>query len=154
MSNTRYLVDEKNINNINFELLYISKSTYGTDWHSTSHFHPFIELFFITSGKGIMEIDDKVVSVKEGDLVIINPNCPHTEKSSFTDNTPLEYIVFGINNLALAGRNGSNLSNNISNLTFYKIINFSNDKEEILYYLNKLVNEVEKREKEDIYGKD
>ena len=50
MSNTRYNVDEKNIYNIDFELLYISKSKYENDWHSTSHFHPFTEIFFIING--------------------------------------------------------------------------------------------------------
>lgn len=54
MSNTRYTVNEKNIYDIDFELLYISKSKYGDDWHSTSHSHPFTEIFFITHGFGFM----------------------------------------------------------------------------------------------------
>lgn len=145
MSNTRYNVNEKNIYNIDFELLYISKSKYGEDWHSTSHFHPFTEIFFITHGNGIMEIDSIDVSVKEGDLIIINPNCPHTEKSSYNRMDQLEYIVFAINNLALANKSLPQLNGDDSNPTYYKIMNLNNNKSVILYYLNTLVHEVEEK---------
>lgn len=146
MSNTRYNVNEKNIYNIDFELLYISKSKYGEDWHSTSHFHPFTEIFFITHGNGIMEIDYIDVAVKEGDLIIINPNCPHTEKSSYNYMDQLEYIVFGINNLTLANKSLPQLNSETPNPTYYKIMNFNNNKNVILYYLNTLVHEVEEKE--------
>lgn len=145
MSNTRYNVNEKNIYNIDFELLYISKSKYGEDWHSTSHFHPFTEIFFITHGNGIMEIDSIDVSVKEGVLIIINPNCPHTEKSSYNRMDQLEYIVFAINNLALANKSLPQLNGDDSNPTYYKIMNLNNNKSVILYYLNTLVHEVEEK---------
>lgn len=146
MSNTRYNVNEKNIYNIDFELLYISKSKYGEDWHSTSHFHPFTEIFFITHGNGIMEIDSMDVAVKEGDLIIINPNCPHTEKSSYNRMDQLEYIVFAINNLALANKSLPKLNGDDSNPTYYKIMNLNNNKSVILYYLNTLVHEVEEKQ--------
>lgn len=146
MSNTRYNVNEKNIYNIDFELLYISKSKYGEDWHSTSHFHPFTEIFFITHGNGIMEIDSIDVAVKEGDLIIINPNCPHTEKSSYNHMDQLEYIVFAINNLALANKNLPQLNGDNLNPTYYKIMNLNNNKSVILYYLNTLVHEVEEKQ--------
>lgn len=146
MSNTRYNVNEKNIYNIDFELLYISKSKYGEDWRSTSHFHPFTEIFFITHGNGIMEIDYIDVAVKEGDLIIINPNCPHTEKSSYNYMDQLEYIVFGINNLTLANKSLPQLNGETPNPTYYKIMNFNNNKNVILYYLNTLVHEVEEKE--------
>jgi len=145
MSNIRYNVNEKNIYNFDFELLYISKSKYGEDWHSTSHFHPFTEIFFITHGNGIMEIDYIDVAVKEGDLIIINPNCPHTEKSSYNYMDQLEYIVFGINNLTLANKSLPQLNGETPNPTYYKIMNFNNNKNVILYYLNTLVHEVEEK---------
>lgn len=147
MSNTRYIVNEKNIYNIDFELLYISKSEYGNDWHSTAHFHPFTEIFFITQGQGIMEIDDVDVSIKEGDLIIINPNCPHTEKSSQNTSDYLKYIVFGINNLALASNPSSKFSSENKDLNLYKILNFNHDKDELLYFLNSLMCEVEEKKK-------
>ena len=146
MSNTRYNVNEKNIYNIDFELLYMSKSKYGEDWHSTSHIHPFTEIFFITHGNGIMEIDNIDVAIKEGDLIIINPNCPHTEKSSYKFIDQLEYIVFGINNLTLSNKSLPLLNDETPTPTYYKIMNFNNNKNVILYYLNTLVQEVELKE--------
>lgn len=146
MSNTRYTVNEKNIYNIDFELLYISKSKYGDDWHSTSHSHPFTEIFFITHGHGIMDIDDVIVSVKEGDLIIINPNCSHTEKSTSNSFDQLEYIVFGINNFALANGSIPCLGSEVEDPIYYKIMNFNNDKDVILNYLNNLVHEVENKD--------
>lgn len=145
MSNTRYMVNEKNIFNIDFELLYISKAKYGNDWHSTPHFHPFSEIFFILNGQGIMEIGDESVSIKEGDLIIINPNCPHTERSS-SDVAPLEYIVFGINNLALTNQSITDMTTESLELTLYKILNFNSNKDEILHYLNNLLKEVEEKD--------
>ena len=135
MSNNTYLVDEKNMTNLNFELIYISKARYGSDWHSIPHVHPFTELFFITSGTGFFEIDRQTVAVSEGDLIIINPNCYHTEKSIDSDDA-LEYIVFGINNLALEEAHKT---------LVYKQFNFDNRKDEILYYLNILMKELEEK---------
>lgn len=133
MSNNTYLVDEKNITNLNFELIYISKAKYGSDWHSTPHIHPFTELFFITRGNGSFEIDRQTIAVSEGDLIIINPNCYHTEKSVNSDDA-LEYIVFGINNLAII---------EAEKTLIYKLLNFDDKKDEILYYLNILLSELE-----------
>lgn len=146
MSNTRYMFNEKNIYNIDFELLYISKSKYGNDWHSTSHSHPFTEIFFITHGHGLMDIDGVIVSIKEGDLIIINPNCSHTEKSTNNSFDQLEYIVFGINNLALANDSIPYLGLEVTPPIYYKIMNFNNNKAEILSYLDNLVREVENKD--------
>lgn len=147
MSNTRYVVNEKNIYNINFELLYISKSEYGNDWHSTSHFHSFTEIFFITQGQGVMNIDGIDLSIKEGDLIIINPNCLHTEKSSQNTCDYLKYIVFGINNLSLTNKLSSKFDAKNTDLNLYKILNFNHDKYELLYFLNNLIREVEEKKK-------
>ena len=147
MSNTRYIVNEKNIYNIDFELLYISKSEYGNDWHSTAHCHPFTEIFFITQGQGIMEIDGVDLSIKEGDLIIINPNCPHTEKSSQNTRDYLKYIVFGINNLSLTNKTSSKFDSENIESNLYKILNFNHDKNELLYFLNNLIREVEEKKK-------
>ena len=143
MGNTRYLLKEKNVYDLNFELIYISKSKFENDWHSTPHHHPFTEIFFITNGQGVFQVGDELVSVKESDLIIINPNCSHTEKSTNLSN-PLEYIVFGINNLAIAS-SSNNLEDGNDILNSYKIINFKTKKNELLYYLNTLMRELEEK---------
>ena len=144
MSNTRYLINEKNYDP-NYELLYIGKSKFENDWHSTAHFHPFTEIFFITDGKGAFLLNDESVQVNKWDLIIINSNCLHTEKSSLSD-IPLEYIVLGVDNLKLNFQESYSLTNNEHKLKLYEIISFSKDKDIILDYLNKLLNEIEKKD--------
>lgn len=144
MSNTRYLINKKNYDP-NYELLYISKSKYENDWHSTAHFHPFTEIFFITDGKGAFYLNDQTVNVNKWDLIVINPNCLHTEKSSLSD-IPLEYIVLGVDNLLLNFPESYSLTNNEHQIKLYEIMNFSKDKELILNYFNKLIDEIENKE--------
>ena len=145
MGNTRYLLTKNNVYDLDFELIYISKSKFENDWHSTLHMHPFTEIFFITSGQGTFQIGDEIVSVKESDLILINPNCSHTERSVSSSN-PLEYIVFAINNLAI-GISPSTLNedNSKDSLNTYKILNFNKKKSEILYNLNTLIKELEEK---------
>ncbi|MGL5379856.1 AraC family transcriptional regulator [Clostridium sp.] len=145
MSNTRYLIGENNIYNSNYELHYISKSKFEDDWHSIAHFHPFTEIFFITNGSGCFHLADTVVNVKQWDLIIINPNCLHTEKS-FSKNNPLEYIVVGIDNLSLSFRHTQTLTNNDSSEKLYEIMNLSQSKDIIIHYLSCLIQEIELKE--------
>lgn len=144
MGNTRYLLTKDNVYDLDFELIYISKSKFENDWHSTLHMHPFTEIFFITSGQGTFQIGNEVVSVKESDLILINPNCSHTERS-VSSSDPLEYIVLALNNLAI-GASPSNLDDDTKDtLNAYKILNFDKKKSEILYNLNTLIRELEER---------
>lgn len=144
MGNTRYLINKNNYDP-NYNLLYISKSKFENDWHSTAHFHPFTEIFFITDGKGDFQLDDKIVNVNKWDLIVINPNCLHTEKSSLSD-IPLEYIVLGVDNLLLNFPNSYSLTDNEKQIKLYEIMNFTKDKDLILDYFNKLINEIEHKE--------
>lgn len=143
MGNTRYLIDKYNAD-LNYELLYISKSKYENDWHSTAHFHPFTEIFFITNGQGTFLLDDKVVKVNKWDLIIINPNCLHTEKSSLSD-VPLEYTVLGVDNLLLNFPDSYSLIDNDRQIKQYIIKNCFREKEIILDYFDRLLLEVESK---------
>ena len=130
MSNTRYLIN-KNAYNPNYELLYISKSKFENDWHSTAHFHPFTEIFFITDGKGAFYLSDQIVNVNKWDLIIINSNCKKKKKSSLSD-VPLEYIVMGVDNLLLNFPESYSLTDNDKQIKLYEIMNFAKDKDVIL----------------------
>lgn len=145
MGNTRYLLNHKNIQSSIYELLYISKSKFENDWHSTSHFHPFTEIFFITNGQGSFHLDNAVVNVKQWDLIIINPNCLHTEKS-FNKNNPLEYIVLGIDNFSLTFKEPSSLVNTENTKKLYEIVNIHKNKDNIFAYLNTLIQEIDAKE--------
>ena len=52
MSNKLYFMDNMENEKINAKLLYVTKSKYGDDWHSSIHSHHFTEFFFIAKGSG------------------------------------------------------------------------------------------------------
>ena len=78
-------------------LLYISQDQYSPTWNSSLHTHGCAELFFITDGHGRFRTQDSEFPVSIRDLIIINTNIPHTELSQW--DSPLEYIVLGVENL-------------------------------------------------------
>ncbi len=80
-------------------LLYISAAKYGPDWHSVPHTHGFTELFYVLGGKGQFQVQSEAFPVREGDMVLVEPNTEHTETS--LDTSPLEYIVLGIDGITL-----------------------------------------------------
>lgn len=54
-------------------LLYVSAAKYGGDWNSLLHSHACTELFYVVGGLGQFRIEDRTLSVKPDDLVIVNP---------------------------------------------------------------------------------
>jgi YesN/AraC family two-component response regulator len=116
-----------------FKLLYITHSEYDKGWHSTQHTHHFSELFYIVKGKGSFVLSNLELPIKENDLVIINPNVIHTEKSNKHDS--LEYIALGIEGLSFSKENDEN-----SQLGLYI---FQADRENILFYLKRLLEEIQ-----------
>lgn len=88
------------------KLLNVASAKYGGDWHSVSHTHGHTELFYIIGGKGQFLIHDQLYPVDVNNLVIINPNVPHTEVS--LNSQPLEYIVLGVEGVELQTNDNSN----------------------------------------------
>ena len=82
MSNVRYELTEKNIPGFEPQLLYLSVSKYGSDWMSTLHYHPHMEVLFVMEGEGFFHLDEKKYPIGRGSLVVVNPNRYHTESSS------------------------------------------------------------------------
>lgn len=138
MGNTRYVFNnEQSVKKMNSKFLYVSTSKYEGDWHSTKHSHYFTELFYVISGKGNFVVEEEIFPVKENDLVIINPNIEHTEKSYNAN--PLEYIVMGIDGLSFTFDKDNHQ---------YSVYNFSNNKQEIRFNLKTLLNELEEQKKD------
>lgn len=55
---------------------------------------------YITKGKGTFIFYKEEIPVQEHNLIIVNPNIEHTEKSE--TNHPLEYIALGIQGLSFS----------------------------------------------------
>lgn len=133
MSNQRYQVKDYKLEKMNIQLLYITQAKYDTDWHSIKHTHHFTELFYVMRGAGSFLVEEENFTVKEDDLIVVNPNVAHTEIS--VPDTPLEYIVLGISGLQF-------LSEEKDEVYDYSVHNYYDYKHEILFYLRTLVEEI------------
>lgn len=135
MSHEVYTMHDFNKIQSPFKLLYVTHSEYDKGWHSTSHTHHFTELFYIVSGKGAFVLPDQEIPVKENDLVIINPHVEHTEKSNKQDS--LEYIALGLEGISFS------LPDEESPIGLFT---YQGDREDILFFLKKLLHEVKNNE--------
>ena len=61
------------------EIIYVSKHNLTTD--VARHKHNSWEVIYYTSGEGVMGFDDFELPYKEGDIIAIPPNFPHTNHS-------------------------------------------------------------------------
>ncbi len=77
------------------------------------------------------------IPVQEHNLIIVNPNIEHTEKSD--TNHPLEYIALGIQGLSFSS---------IENPSPVTIHNYKQDQKNFLFYLQQLVEEVENHQED------
>lgn len=140
MSNLNFRLEEKELDKINSNLLYITSAKYDGDWHSTAHTHHFTELFYVTRGNGKFLVEDDSFSVNVNDLIIVNPNVTHTELG--IPGTTFEYVVLGIQGLQFQPSESGQHFN-------YNKYNLSNFEKELQFCLHALINEL--RSKEDYY---
>lgn len=118
MGNTRHRIEDGRISSFGeSKLLYVTTSKYEGDWQSILHSHPFSELFYVVNGSGFFIAEDEGFPVSKNDMVIINPHVQHTEKSG--SESPLEYIVLGINGLSFSFENVTSAQDGISMQTSF-----------------------------------
>lgn len=140
---------------LNIKLLCARKSRFDEDWNSVLHSHPFMEIFFITNGEGMMYLEDDVISLKKNDLLIVSSGIRHSE--DFTPGSPFEYNVLGIEGISIQRRtlldnskhqilNGENSDEQNSSLflkTFVYLHNIEKDEQWIEQAISELVSESE-----------
>ncbi|MDO4285345.1 MAG: AraC family transcriptional regulator [Eubacteriales bacterium] len=116
---------------VGIRLLYATHSRYENDWESAMHTHPFTELFYVIGGEGFFLVDDEKFPLRKDDFVIVNPNTLHTESSS--GNSPLEYVILGVDNANFAISDGHD----------YIIFNCAAEHQDLLFYMNAMLRELE-----------
>ena len=79
-------------NNIDNNLLYISKTEIGDDFKTNYHSHPNVEIILIIKGEGSIISKEKKYSIKEKDLFIINTYMDHYEISK----NSCQFMAIGI----------------------------------------------------------
>ena len=97
--------DKKEGTKLNFKLRNMMMSKYDDDKKDFPHTHHFVELFYVTGGKGMLVIEDDNIPVKANDLIIMNPYVEHFVQTD-SDNA-VEFIAFGIDGLAFAFGNAT-----------------------------------------------
>ena len=133
MSSLNYSLKNTETTKIDARLLYITESSFGPDWLSIPHTHHFVELFFITKGKGSFMIDNELYDIKKNDLIVINPNVLHTEFAKEGSQDSFEYVVFGVNGLQFLDDTTSQT---------HLIYDFKNQRDRIINYVQLLLEEV------------
>ncbi|GFI22926.1 bifunctional transcriptional activator/DNA repair enzyme AdaA [Lachnospiraceae bacterium] len=146
MGNIRHCIKDNQICNFDgLKLLYVSTSKYEGDWQSILHSHPFSELFYVVRGSGSFITEGMEFPVCKNDMVIINPNVQHTEKSMRT--TPLEYIVLGIEGLSFSFENIAAVQEGIFMQTaFGDVYKYNTQNSNIYAYLNIMLEEISKQQ--------
>ncbi len=117
-----------------YHLLYVASSCYDKDWNSLMHTHQCAELFFCVQGQGRFHTPEHTFSVRRNDLVIISSNVEHAESSMKA--SPLEYLVLGVQGLNFQFDHSGSIHR-------YGLLNFERYREEILFYLQTILREVD-----------
>ena len=58
------------------------------------HWHPEIEIFFITSGKANFQVEAEPFIIEEGDVLLIKPNALHGSHDCFGTQLEFRAVVF------------------------------------------------------------
>lgn len=124
--------NDDTIDRLPVRLLYVTHSSYDQGWHSSQHSHDFAELFYIVEGEGSFIVNSIEHEVSKNQLIVINSNVSHTEKSS--DNQSMEYITLGFDGMSFNKKNSQSKEN---------IIIFEDDRIEIFFLIQFLLAELD-----------
>ena len=100
----QFYINSSNLNNYFFLFNSYDRAQYKGDWKSYEHMHAFSEIFFVTGGKGVFHTKYQDYPIQKGSIILVNPLTVHTEISS--EESPLEYAVFSVNNLSFTDNKG------------------------------------------------
>ena len=137
MPNLTYEISETPLNKIKMNLLYISQSIYGDDWHSSMHTHHCTEFFYVTRGTGLFQTDGGTTTLHEDDLMIVNPNVSHTEIG--IKGETFEYIVLGFEGMEFYNADFN------QHIQVFQA-NYQDYKHEILFYVKPALLEAKNKE--------
>lgn len=133
MGITRYEIKGNSTETSDSRLLYVTYSKFENDWPSILHTHQFSELTYIINGSGYFQVEDQEYPIRKDDFIIVNPNTPHTERS--TGAVPLEYVILGVENLSFSfGGNKEHI-----------IFSCANSQRDLMFYMNTMLKEQEEQ---------
>ncbi|MFC4808020.1 helix-turn-helix domain-containing protein [Paenibacillus sp. GCM10023250] len=77
--------------------LYTAIDNYPSGWKMGMHKHPHFEIAVVMLGCGTVCTEDRYLSFRQGDAILINPEVPH----DFSSNTPIRIAVLQVDPLTL-----------------------------------------------------
>ncbi len=89
-----YLLEQSYTFHLKPRLLYAGDLNKQEKWCEISHSHEFVEILFITDGKGTVTVDGETCDIQKGDLVIYNANILHSEYSSEKEPLEARFVAF------------------------------------------------------------
>lgn len=104
MSNVPFTLRTQGSNSVSASLLYASSSRYEGEWHGAPHSHPFAEFFYVLRGEIDFLSEGESYSLREDDLIVINPDAGHTEQPHGTG--IVEYVSVGVEGIYLDSSGG------------------------------------------------
>lgn len=93
---------EIRIENLDPTFLFTWKGTRVKD-EQNYHSHDYLELAFMMSGEGKYHIENEVIDVREGDLLILNPGVKHEAVRDVERSVPTTEFFVGVSDLKLPG---------------------------------------------------
>lgn len=94
-----YLLEHRYSFKVKPRLLYVGELNNHTAWSEIEHHHDFVEIIFVKSGQGTVNIGNNIKKIKKGDIVIYNEGTPHAEIGSAEK--PLNLYFIALNKLSL-----------------------------------------------------
>ena len=94
-----YLLEHRYSFKVKPQLLYVGKLNNTSAWAETEHHHDFLEILLVKSGRGTVNINGQVRSIKKGDIIIYNAGTPHAESGNA--DKPLNLYFIALNKLSI-----------------------------------------------------
>jgi len=111
----------------------------GMSWSSVKHRHNFCEIMYVTTGMGVIAIENKEYTIRTGDIVVYNTGVFHSERCLSDD---LSILFFAIDNINIPGMNSGCVVSNEA----CPVIEAGNYDDVFKTFLSVMVNELNQKQ--------
>lgn len=99
MSNIQMILHPQENASVSANLLFVTASKFEEDARTASQTHPYAEFFYVLRGELDFEVEGELFSLKEDDLLVVNPDAAHREQQRRTG--AAEYVSLGVEGIFL-----------------------------------------------------
>ena len=99
MSNIQMILHPQENASVSANLLFVTASKFEEDARTASQTHPYAEFLYVLRGELDFEVEGELFSLKEDDLLVVNPDAAHREQQRGTG--AAEYVSLGVEGIFL-----------------------------------------------------